>query len=529
MGGLVLLTLAMRFAFLAATGITYEDSLISLRYARNLAEGAGLVFNPGERVFGASTPLWVLILAALQRLALPLDAAKWLSTAADGVTCLLWMSWLRQRTGAPVGPAAFGLIFALSPLVVPVTVSGMETGLALLFLTLALIADQDDRPWLTGLGLGLLMLTRPDGAIAAVVLLALRWHRTRELPWRTALVAGALVLPWIAIATAYYGTPIPNSIPAKAAAYNFHRPSLLPNLFDTIAQVSPTRGPWGRVITNLVMLPVLLLGLGRSLTNARLRPLGVLLLTWWLYLVVPKTLLFVWYYPLLVMPAFVLAALGADHLLRERMPLPRRAPATVALFAVLAIGLAGWLLWTTEKVASVQQAEGSVRRSIGEWLRDNTPENARIAVEPLGYIGYYSRRRLLDEVGLVSPEMVPLNRAGAGWFTDMLTRFQPDYIVERPGYLLRNLTINSRVPMYRTAAERDAFIAAYAPVKLYLRTDVPGNLINDYRFVIFRRRSAEERRAWEQQWLGLTPNERFTLAQETIAGASLSASSPKVN
>ena len=42
-----------------------DDSYISFRYARNLAEGHGLVFNPGfERVEGYTNLLWVLILAA---------------------------------------------------------------------------------------------------------------------------------------------------------------------------------------------------------------------------------------------------------------------------------------------------------------------------------------------------------------------------------------------------------------------------------------------------------------------------------
>jgi arabinofuranosyltransferase len=42
-----------------------DDSFISFRYARNLAAGRGLVFNPGERVEGYTNPLWVLIAAGL--------------------------------------------------------------------------------------------------------------------------------------------------------------------------------------------------------------------------------------------------------------------------------------------------------------------------------------------------------------------------------------------------------------------------------------------------------------------------------
>jgi hypothetical protein len=40
----------------------FDDAFISFRYAENLVEGRGLVFNPGERVEGFSNPLWTLLL-----------------------------------------------------------------------------------------------------------------------------------------------------------------------------------------------------------------------------------------------------------------------------------------------------------------------------------------------------------------------------------------------------------------------------------------------------------------------------------
>ena len=58
-----------------------DDAFISFRYARNLLEGHGLVFNPGEYVEGYTNFLWVLELAAIWGLLgiRPEDAAQWLS------------------------------------------------------------------------------------------------------------------------------------------------------------------------------------------------------------------------------------------------------------------------------------------------------------------------------------------------------------------------------------------------------------------------------------------------------------------
>ena len=38
-----------------------DDTFISLRYARNLIDGNGLVYNPGQRVEGYSNFLWVVL------------------------------------------------------------------------------------------------------------------------------------------------------------------------------------------------------------------------------------------------------------------------------------------------------------------------------------------------------------------------------------------------------------------------------------------------------------------------------------
>ena len=50
-------------------GFPLDDSWIHLQFARNLAHGAGLSYNPGDLVTGSTAPLWTALLAA------PLPAA----------------------------------------------------------------------------------------------------------------------------------------------------------------------------------------------------------------------------------------------------------------------------------------------------------------------------------------------------------------------------------------------------------------------------------------------------------------------
>ena len=42
-----------------------DDAYITFRYARNIADGLGFVYNPGQPVLGTTTPLYTMLLAAL--------------------------------------------------------------------------------------------------------------------------------------------------------------------------------------------------------------------------------------------------------------------------------------------------------------------------------------------------------------------------------------------------------------------------------------------------------------------------------
>ncbi|MDP6777925.1 MAG: hypothetical protein QGI83_14300, partial [Candidatus Latescibacteria bacterium] len=43
--------------------VQMDDPYITYRYARNIAEGHGFIYNPGESVLGTTAPLYALILA----------------------------------------------------------------------------------------------------------------------------------------------------------------------------------------------------------------------------------------------------------------------------------------------------------------------------------------------------------------------------------------------------------------------------------------------------------------------------------
>ncbi len=214
---LVLAAVAFLQGFLAFRHYVFEDAYITFRYAENLAAGRGFAFNPGERVLGTTTPLWTLLLAALGRLGLDVPATGvFLSVFFVAATALTGARILRRLSHPELG-VLYALLVLWGCHAIYV-LTGMETSFLCFLLHAALLAALADRPLLLGTCLGLALLTRYDAAVFAGTLLPIvAWKRGLARAATSALVAGALLLPWLVFAQAYFGSFLPNTLAAKSA------------------------------------------------------------------------------------------------------------------------------------------------------------------------------------------------------------------------------------------------------------------------------------------------------------------------
>jgi hypothetical protein len=227
--------------FILRTGFTvygeryytlFDDAMISMRYAQNLAAGHGLVWNPGEvpPVEGYTNLLWTLWMAAIHLLPLPLSKTS-LVVMASGALVLLAQLWVvaataRILTGIRRSWAGLFAVFltAFSFPLIYWTLRGMEVGfLALLASAGTLLAfrlQEERRPaFLCGLALCLaaLVLTRDDAItiagvlVAYVVLTAPGW---RSRAGTAAVLGAAVVVPkaiHLAFRWSFYGDVLPNT------------------------------------------------------------------------------------------------------------------------------------------------------------------------------------------------------------------------------------------------------------------------------------------------------------------------------
>ena len=209
-----------------------EDAFISFRFAHNLADGLGPIWNPGEPpVEGYTNFLWVLVSALL--LSLRLDPA--LGSQVLGVAASLGTLLYTHRCGvrllgwssaAALAPCLF---LALSGPFATWAGGGMETNLfGLLLLAgvyhFALYWRDARRPDLFACFAALLlaMLTRPEGMLVYALLLgvavwASRGRRSATLRDFAAPVLLSLGLfgVYFAWRWSYYGHPLPNTFYAK--------------------------------------------------------------------------------------------------------------------------------------------------------------------------------------------------------------------------------------------------------------------------------------------------------------------------
>ena len=223
------LALGLIFAALIAHALSYglnvqDDAFISYRYAQNLVDGHGLVFNPGERVEGITNLLWTIGLAGVIRLGGdPLLAS--VLAGVLGALGLAGVSWVlgARREGAARALVAPAMI-AANPFLMVEAVQGLEsstfaalTGLALL---LALHEDEGRRAWpAAGALCAALSLVRPEGVgVYGLLLIGLSlavWAPPRRvLWWGLGVILAALALQ-TAARLAYYGQPLPNTFYVK--------------------------------------------------------------------------------------------------------------------------------------------------------------------------------------------------------------------------------------------------------------------------------------------------------------------------
>ncbi|HYL04877.1 MAG TPA: hypothetical protein VE075_02495 [Thermoanaerobaculia bacterium] len=477
-------------------GWPLDDSWIHLQFARNLAAGRGLSYNPGELVTGSTAPLWTALLALLAYL--PGSPLAWAQLAG----ALLYLAgvdaaWrLARELGLPPGLAALagGLTLGTGWLVWS-ALSGMEIPLFVLLSTWGMVRHLQERRAADALPLApavlaLAALARPEGllllALAFVdgclrfdrssgaasqgdpapgevsaapadgeaapgmvsAVAPLRWRRP---PFARLARGGLLAACVLAGPLLFYriagGTFLPTTFAAKGGEMRHWLPDL-----------QYVYGVMGILLRPQPVMTLLCCG-GAAALVARLgsrRDRGLLPALWLVALPLVYSTLSPpgkilagnfgrYFFPLfpVVVVLGAVALEGAAGVLRPGVMAGKvRLPAGLVLAALL--------LWPT--ASSFLQCAGLYARNLADvessdvraarWLAARLPAGAVLAVNDIGAFKYLLPNRIVDLAGIANPELrLEVQRQvarGVPWERAMAAAVvgrRPDYVAIFPAWL----------------------------------------------------------------------------------------------
>ena len=423
-----------RAAFQAngAFGFPLDDPWIHLQFARNLREyGSYSYFANTMVTSGSTSPLYTLILAA----GLFFTANEMILSYALGIGFFVAGAFVLSRIGdqlfkdRPILMIGAVLLFLSEARLRWAALSGMETTLFVLLLLLVwhLYIIRSSR-WL-GVAAGLLLWTRPEAviffaALAADVCYDRFWVRhsssrkrspdegLRDHRWllQSLGIAAVFCVGYCAFNYILSDSILPNTYAAKIKYYGGGRPGFASAVFAFL-----TRGHMP------VLASLAFIGLVETVWNivvrARQKYLVPVLWGIGLYAAYAQKLPFLYQegrYLMPVLPVVIILGMrGIEILILKAATIlpPLRHPkagATVA-GAICGILVVQCVIGAWQKGGNYIEQCGYINdRQVktANWIRDNLPASAVIGTHDVGAIAFYSGRRVVDMVGLVSPEMI---------------------------------------------------------------------------------------------------------------------------
>lgn len=420
----------------------FDDALISMRYARHLAEGYGLVWNIGEYVEGYSNLGWTLILTLLHLPGL-CPSHTCLLTQLIGIPILWGCVWatLRLCRAARLLPGATLVAVILCATyynLIYFSLLGMETAALCLVVTLALTGavhaqrHKEGRIapflWLTG---GVLL--RTDTALMVLwtaTWMSVRIERRRWVPLVGVLCVTAALGLQIWWRHSYYGQWMPNTYYLKMTGWPLTE-RLIAGISNSIFSILTMGLP-------VILASWALLGRRRLIVSFLLGAFGVSFAfqvyvggdAWPLNrFLIPTT------------PAlFVVVAAGMHRLAKDFFH-PRRHGGRVPLGIMTLLCILGvnGIHWDHATLLAVPQMVPKSAMNVRLWKAIDriADEEAQIGVAYAGLLPYYSDRTCVDLLGKCEPHVargvvIPGNRRPGHNKIDfpyILDTYQPDIIV----------------------------------------------------------------------------------------------------
>ena len=439
-----------------------EDCYITYRYAYNLFHHKQFVFNLGERILGTTSPFYTLILTGVQIFSdkIP-EMSNFISFISASLAGFL-LCLVLKKDNLPVGIfCAICFPFILRNI-------GMETNFLIFLFSLSVYLFAGEKYLLCSAILGLCFLTRQDSAVFIFNIIIMYWLKNKKVPWREFVVFSILIVPWFIFSYFYFDSLFPTSLVVKKGytsfihyfinslwylaqycdRYNFYLFSFLSQKLTAL--LSPAdlyAGEISEISLATLYVLIILLGVIYYIKNVEkhhyagsvfyLYPL--LMITVFSFIGPPP--LHRWHLTIAINFALIgqlnLLIVPLLSIIKKKHPSSLR---STTLPVCLTIVISFYLLYFVSLNVKdfYTMARNADRlfwfgarfhnyKKIGHFLRDNVSDEEKVFALEAGTIGYYSKKRMIDGSGLMSPSYEIYCRKGV-WLMGIEKEI-PDYIV----------------------------------------------------------------------------------------------------
>ena len=325
----------------------------------------------------------------------------------------------------------------------------------MVFILLWVYRAQNASLWaLVGLLVGLSMWVRPDGLTLLGPILFTALLRESSLKARgSALVKvfigfGILFVFYLLFNLALSGTPMPNTFYAKQAEYEAYLLSRTLSERLTNYILPMIASPF------IVLVPGVFLWIYKTLRERNWGAIAGLI--WFIgYIGIYFMRLPAYQHGRYIIPAFPILYVWGLLGMLGYVSSPKANPRISLVWQVLVVVLIVVFQWVgaSQNARDVAMIETQMVQT-AQWVNENLPADAVLAVHDIGAIGYFNQNPIIDLAGLVTPDVVPFIRDETR-LAEYLDSTQAGYLVTFPGWYPQ--LVEGRTVLFQAGSDRFPF------------------------------------------------------------------------
>lgn len=407
--------------------IRLDDAYIFYKYAKNLVEWNGYVFNLNEKINATTSFSYTILLALFCfpfqsnfEIALPLIGG------IISVMSLIYTAFLLTKIfSEELKEAKFILPVILLSMPLIKNAIGMETFLKILSMMIFLYLYQKEKFILMSLVGAFLFITRPD-TIILILITSISYFLKRKKLFDIKIISIfiIIVLTYLFASYFYFGRVIPSSLGVKIIQRDLKL--INGNFFDGFVKTFPGGENVAIIFFTFFLFAILILCLkNKAIFKNEL--FQIILIYFIAFTLIYGLILnpppYPWYYT----DYIVLYSLIISFFLKIFIQkFKGRTRLSFLLSAIIIIFISG-LLVPFKTIKTGYNEKFILYKNTAKFINSFSGENSKLATDEIGILGFYFKGKIIDELGLITPEAIDGIKQKN--FLKIIETTKPDFVV----------------------------------------------------------------------------------------------------